>query len=223
MALTPYPRIWYRNTTSNLLNGPLQQKAIPPAGQVTVLESTIRAAFPLGVADATNVYPTGTIFQPCYWDGTTFTNGPTPRWVPKTQLARLKWRARQEVGRIQQWQSEIRQNYGRVFSSGDLGKIRDSLFYALVGLNRFLRGSHPLSVKETMIRGWALGPSGAATLPLFAAAGAAATAKTSAYVWASWSSGQAIALSATLPTGQQFATEPDAADLLTTSWIDGLT
>ena len=55
-----------------------------------MLESTIRAAFPLGTVNATNVYPTGTIFQPCYWDGTTFTNGPTPRWVPQTQIARMK-------------------------------------------------------------------------------------------------------------------------------------
>ena len=112
MALTPYPRIWYRDTATNQLNGPLQQPARPPRGQDVVLETAIRGVFPLGSVDATHVYPTGKIYQPCFFDGTTFTNGPTPRWVPQTQIARLKFRAKQEVRRLQQWQGEVRQNYG---------------------------------------------------------------------------------------------------------------
>ena len=223
MALTPYPRIWYRDTATNLLNGPLQQPARPPRGQDVVLETAIRGVFPLGTVDSTNVYPTGTIFQPCYWDGTTFTNGPTPRWVPQTQIARLKWRARQEVRRIQRWQGEIRQNYGRVYSSSDLAKIRDGLHFALVGLNRFLRGGQPLAVKETMLIGWAGGPTGAVTLPAFATAAVAATQKTVAYTWASWSTGLPIAIDATPPTGEMFATAPDPSDLLGMDWIEGLT
>ena len=223
MALTPYPRIWYRRASDNLLNGPLQQPARPPRGQSTVLESSIRAVYPAGSPDATHVYDTGKIYQPCYWDGTTFTNGPTPRWVPQTQIARLKFRAKQEVLRIQQWQGDVRQNYGRIYSSGDLEKIRDGLVYAMVGLNRFLRGGQPLAVKESMIIGWAAGPSGAVTLPAYAGAAVAAAQKTTGYTWAAWSTGLPIAVDATPPAGEMFATAPAPADLLTLDWIDSLT
>ena len=88
--------------------------------------------------------------------------------------------------RIFSWQSDVRQNYGRIYSSTDLAKIRDGLHYALVGLNRFLRGGHPLAVKETMLIGWAGGPTGASTLAAFSAAAVSAAAKTDAYTWASY-------------------------------------
>ena len=97
----PFPRIWYRDLVTDELNGPLQQPPNPPSGQDTVLESAIRAVFPLGSPDATHVYPTGTIYQPCFFDGTTFTNGPVPSRVPQTRLARVQWRARQQARRIQ--------------------------------------------------------------------------------------------------------------------------
>ena len=217
------PRIWYRDTSTNLLNGPLQQPARPPRGQVAVLESAIRAVFPEGQPDATNVYPTGTIFQPAYWDGAVFTNGPTPRWVPQTQISRLKWRARQEVRRILDWERQVRASYIHVYSSSDLDKIRDGLHFALVGINRFLRGGQPLAVKETMLIGWAAGPTSAVTLPTFAAAAVAATQKTAAYTWASWVTGLPIAVDATPPAGEMFATAPNPSDLLGTDWIEGLT
>ena len=219
----PFPRIWYRNLATNELNGPLQQPLDPRPGQDTVLESDIRAVFPLGVADDTHVYPTGTIYQPCFFDGTTFTNGPEPSRVPQTRLARVQWRARQQARRIQTWQGEIRQSYGRVYSSADLSKIRDALVYALSGLNRFLRGGRTLAEKEAALIGWAAGPTGADTLPSFATAAAAATAKTTGYVWSSWRTGRAIALDATPPTGQQFAAAPDPDDLLDVAWIGRLT
>ena len=221
--VNPYPRIWYRDVATNELNGPLQQPGNPPRGQVVVLESDIRAVFPLGVADATHVYPVGEIFQPCFWDGSTFTNGPVPRRVPQTRLARIQWRARQEARRIAAWQAEVRESYGRVYSSADLSKIRDALVYALSGLNRFLRGSHTLAVKEAALIGWAAGPSGAVTLPTFATAAAAATAKTTGYTWSSWSTGLPITVGATPPTGQQFAAAPDPDDLLDVAWIGRLT
>ena len=223
MAISPYPRIWYRDTATNQLNGPLQQPANPPPGQDVVLETAIRGVFPLGSPDATNVLETGKIWQPCFFDGTTFTNGSPPRWYPQTQIARLKWRARTEVCRIFSWQSDVRQNYGRIYSSTDLAKIRDGLHYALVGLNRFLRGGHPLAVKETMLIGWAAGPSGAVTLPAYAAAAVAATQKTGAYTWSSWVTGLPIAVDATPPTGEMFATSPAPADLLNENWINALT
>ena len=91
--------------------------------------------------------------------------------------------------RIFSWQSDVRQNYGRIYSSTDLAKIRDGLHYALVGLNRFLRGGPPLAVKETMLIGWAGGPTGASTLAAFSAAAVSAAAKTDAYTWASWVTG----------------------------------
>ena len=110
-----------------------------------------------------------------------------------------------------------------MYSSGDLAKIRDGLHFALVGLNRFLRGGQPLAVKETMLIGWAGGPTGAGTLPELAAAAVAATQKATAYTWASWVTGLPIAIDATPPTGEMFATAPDPADLLGTDWIEGLT
>ena len=223
MPLTPYPRIWYRDTSTNELNGPLQQPGDPPRGQVVVLESDIRAVFPLGTVDDTHVFPTGTIYQPCFFDGTTFTNGPVPRRVPSTRLARVQWRAREQARRIQTWQTEVRESYGRVYSSADLSKIRDALVFALSGLNRFLRGGHTLAVKETALIGWAAGPSGAVTLPTFATAAAAATAKTTGYTWAAWSTGLPITVGATPPSGQQFAAAPSPDDLLDVAWIDRLT
>ena len=218
-----FPRIWYRDVATNELSGPLQQPLHPRPGQDTVLESDIRAVFPLGAPDATHVYPVGTIFQPCSWDGTTFTNGPPPSRVPSTRLARVQWRARQQARRIQTWQGEVRESYGRVYASDDLGKIRDALVFALSGLNRFLRGGRTLAEKETALIGWAAGPTGAATLPSFATAAAAATAKTTGYVWSSWRTGRAIALGATPPTGLQLAAAPDPDDLLDVAWIGRLT
>ena len=94
-----------------------------------------------------------------------FTNGPVPRRVPQTRLARVQWRARKQARRIQTWQGEIRQSYGRVYSSADLSKIRDALVYALSGLNRFLLGGRSLAEKEAALIGWAAGPTGANTLP----------------------------------------------------------
>ena len=180
----------------------------PPPGQDVVLETAIRGVFPLGSPNATNVLETGRIWQPCFFDGTTFTNGSSPRWYPQTQIARLKWRARNEVRRIFSWQSDVRQNYGRIYSSTDLAKIRNGLHYELVGLNRFLRGGHPLAVKETMLIGWAGGPTGASTLAAFSAAAVSAAAKTDAYTWASWVTGLPIAVDATPPTGEMLRPRP---------------
>ena len=179
--------------------------------------------FPLGSPDDTHVYPTGTIFQPCSWDGSTFTNGPVPRRVPQTRLARVQWRAQKEARRIEAWQSEVRQNFGRIYSDSDVGKIQDALVFASIGLSRFLRGGHSLEVKEAALIGWSAGPSGAVTLPTFATAAAAATIKSFAYTWSAWATGRAIALDATPPTGQRFGAAPTPSDLLDQDWIDRLT
>ena len=137
----PYPRIWYRDVATNELNGPLQQPGNPPRGQVVVLESDIRAVFPLGVADATHVYPTGTILSALFlgWVDVHERTGAEARPANTARSDPVAGSASKPAG-SQTWQAEVRESYGRVYSSADLSKIRDALVYALSGLNRFLRG-----------------------------------------------------------------------------------